>query len=77
MKLGGDYMANDDIRYEAARRGVRLWQIAEAIGINDGNFSRKLRHELPAEDKARILAHRFFVFSPNTQSPYKQLYTHI
>lgn len=55
MKLGGDYMANDDIRYEAARRGVRLWQIAEAIGINDGNFSRKLRHELPAEDKARIL----------------------
>lgn len=29
------------------------------------------------EDKARILAHRFFVFSPNTQSPYKQLYTHI
>ena len=29
------------------------------------------------EDKTRILSHPFFIFSPNTQSPYKQLYTHI
>lgn len=46
--------ANADIRETAKRAGVRLWQIADELGINDGNFSRKLRKELPAAEKARI-----------------------
>ena len=46
--------ANNDIRKKAKENGVALWQIAEKIGINDGNFSRKLRHELPEETKAKI-----------------------
>lgn len=46
--------ANTDIRTRAAERGVKLWQIAEKLGINDGNFSRKLRHELQISDKQRI-----------------------
>ncbi len=47
--------ANLDIRDAAKRSGVCLWQIAATLGINDGNFSRKLRHELPQEEKERIL----------------------
>ena len=49
-------MKNQDIRCEIKAAGLYLWQIADALGINDGNFSRKLRHELPDEEKARIRA---------------------
>ena len=48
-------MANAKIREAAARAGVRLWQIAARLNINDGNFSRKLRVELPDEEQKRIL----------------------
>ena len=48
-------LANEDIRRTAKQFGVRLWEIGEAMGLNDGNFSRKLRHELPAKDKERVL----------------------
>lgn len=48
-------MKNDDIREHAKKSGVFLWQVAEAIGINDGNFSRKLRRELPTEERDKIL----------------------
>ena len=47
---------NVDIRRAAASSGVKLWQIADALGMTDGNFSRKLRKELPQEEKAEILA---------------------
>jgi hypothetical protein len=47
---------NKDIRDAAKCAGVRLWQVAEMIGVNDGNFSRKLRKELPQTEKQRILA---------------------
>jgi hypothetical protein len=49
-------MFNQDIRREASEAGVKLWQIAEALGMNDGNFSRRLRRELPDEEKAQIRA---------------------
>lgn len=48
-------MANAKIREAAARAGVRLWQIAARLNINDGNFSRKLRVELPDDEQKRIL----------------------
>lgn len=47
--------ANVGIREAAKKAGVYLWQVAEAYGMNDGNFSRKLRKELPPEEKQRIL----------------------
>ena len=47
--------SNKDIREAAASAGVFLWQVAEAIGVTDGTFSRKLRRELPDDDKAAIL----------------------
>ena len=49
-------MENLDIRNEIKAAGLYFWQVADALGINDGNFSRKLRHELPDEGKTRIRA---------------------
>lgn len=45
---------NQDIRNAAKRADVKLWQIADKLGINDGNFSRRLRRELPQEEKEKI-----------------------
>ena len=47
-------MSNKDVREYAEKHNVRLWQIANALHINDGNFSRKLRIELTEEKKAEI-----------------------
>lgn len=47
-------MKNQEIRQRAKEKGVKLWEIAEKLNINDGNFSRKLRKEFSAEEKARI-----------------------
>lgn len=49
-------MSNQDIRLTAAGAGVRLWQIADALGISDYKFSRKLRKELPQEEKENIFS---------------------
>lgn len=48
-------MANRDLKLAAAGAGVRMWQIADELGILDSNLSRKLRHELPPEEKKKIL----------------------
>lgn len=48
-------MSNKDIREAAKNRGVCLWQIAERLGMNDGNFSRKLRRELPTQEQEKIM----------------------
>lgn len=47
-------MANLDIRAEAVSRGVRLWRVAEELGIADASLSRKLRKELPQDQKEEI-----------------------
>lgn len=49
-------MANRDIKLRAAGLGVRLWEIAKELEIADSNFSRKLRRELPAEEKEKIFS---------------------
>lgn len=49
-------MKNVKIREAAKQTGVYLWEIAERFGCNDGNFSRKLRRELPEDEQRRILA---------------------
>ena len=48
-------MENVKIRDAAKQAGVYLWEIAERFGCNDGNFSRKLRRELPEGEQRRIL----------------------
>lgn len=49
-------MANQDIRQAATGAGVKLWQIADVLGITDSTLSRKLRKELPQEEKNRIFS---------------------
>lgn len=49
-------MKNNDIREAAKKAGVFLWQIAAEYGVNDSNFSRKLRQELPVAEKEKIFA---------------------
>ena len=48
-------MNNIDIREAARSRGIYLWQIADALGIIEMSFSRRMRRELPPEDKAKVL----------------------
>lgn len=47
--------ANMEIRNLARDSGVKLWEVAARLGINDGNFSRKLRFELPENEKSEII----------------------
>ena len=47
--------ANMEIRMNAKKSGVKLWEVAEAIGITDGMFSRKMRRELPEAERRKIL----------------------
>lgn len=48
---GGRSMANEDLKRYAREKRVKLWEIAERFGCNDGNFSRKLRTEFTPEIK--------------------------
>ena len=59
-------LTNTDIRARAAEKNVRLWQIAEELNINDGNFSRKLRKELSDIEKKRI----FIIIDETVQSTF-------
>lgn len=47
-------MHNQDIRQAARAAGIKLYEIAHEYGVNDGNFSRRLRWELPDTEKQRI-----------------------
>lgn len=47
-------MKNLDIKNLAKEKGVKLWQIADKLGMQDSNFSRKLRKELPTTEKEKI-----------------------
>jgi len=53
---GDTAMKNLDIRKEIEQGGLKLWQIADRLGITDGNFSRRLRKEFSEEEKIRIRA---------------------
>lgn len=47
-------MKNIDIRSVAKSAGVRLWQVADYVGISESTFFRSLRRELPECEKKRI-----------------------
>lgn len=49
-------MKNTEIRMAMIMNGVRQYQIAPRYGLNESNFSRLLRDELPQEKKDRILS---------------------
>lgn len=46
---------NKEIRDAAKKNGIKLWKIADRIGIRDNEFSRKLRYELSNPEKEKII----------------------
>lgn len=54
--IGDEKMrANKDIRDAVEEKGFRLWELAEALGLSsDAALSRKLRRELPTDQKEHI-----------------------
>lgn len=48
-------VANEQIREAAKISGVYLWQVADKLHIHESSLSRKLRRELPASERRRIL----------------------
>ena len=49
-------MENVKIRSAYMSAGIRQWELAEAIGISESHFSRKLRKELPQAEREKILS---------------------
>lgn len=45
---------NDKIKKAIKRKNIKLWQVAEKLGLYDSNFSRMLRYELTEEQLERI-----------------------
>ena len=45
---------NIDIRKSVSENNLKLWQIADKLNMNDGNFSRLLRKELSEDKKKEI-----------------------
>ncbi len=48
-------MANQIIREELKARGVRQWQLADALGISEQTMVRCLRFELDEETQLEML----------------------
>lgn len=48
-------MNNIEIRIALIEAGMKKWELADYLGINDCSLSRKLRKELPEDEKQNIL----------------------
>jgi excisionase family DNA binding protein len=48
--------ANEEIRRAIGANGLKQWQIAVAMGMEDSNFSRMLRTELSEKKKKKVLS---------------------
>ncbi|MCP3031950.1 hypothetical protein LF817_11395 [Halobacillus sp. A1] len=48
-------MKNREIREAIKDAELKQWQVAEAYGLHEGNFSRLLRNELPKDKKEEVL----------------------
>jgi predicted XRE-type DNA-binding protein len=49
-------MANEAIKKLLKETNIRYWEVAKLYGVNDGNFSRILRDELPKEKQEKIFS---------------------
>ena len=49
-------MCNTDLRNEMRIANVRQWEVAEALGLSETHFSRKLRKELHPEEKEKVMS---------------------
>ncbi len=46
--------ANQDIREAISAKKIRVWQLADLLGISENTLIRKLRYELSDEEKKRV-----------------------
>lgn len=46
---------NKDIRQALAARNLTQWKLADVLGIREEVLSRMLRHELPDDEKQKML----------------------
>jgi len=49
-------MKNKEIKDSIKSTNLYQWQVAEALGIGESTFCRKMRRELPDEEKTIILS---------------------
>ena len=47
-------MFNKDIRAYAKEKSVFLWQVAKAMNISEATITRRLRMELPEQEKQKV-----------------------
>lgn len=47
---------NADIKAAAKHHKIKHWEIADKLGVSEATYTRKLRRELPAEEKAKIMS---------------------
>ena len=48
-------MKNKDLKDTMKKNGIMQWQVADAYGMREDSFSRKMRYELSADEKAKIV----------------------
>ena len=49
-------MTGSEVKQLIRSAGLKCWQVAELWGVNDGNFSRRLRRSFNDEEVKRIKA---------------------
>lgn len=47
-------MSGSEIKNLIINSGLKCWQVAELWGVNDGNFSRRLRKPFNEQETERI-----------------------
>lgn len=47
-------MCNNDIRNALNQNNIKHWQLADLLKISEATLTRRMRHELPQEEKQRI-----------------------
>lgn len=48
-------MTGAEVKQRIVDANLKIWQVAYAFGITDGNFSRKLRKDFSEADTERVL----------------------
>ncbi|MFR8118528.1 hypothetical protein [Roseburia inulinivorans] len=48
-------MRNKEIRNAMKQKGITQWKLGELLGVSENTVNRKLRKELPEEEKQKIL----------------------
>lgn len=48
-------MTGAEIKQSILAAGLKVWQVAYAYGVNDSNFSRKLRRDFSDKDTQKVM----------------------